>query len=516
MFQNITYTAFNKASQITEGDYEYNIAYAADDERFKTELINTQTNTTEQIKYYAGDYEEFRDASNNVMRRLHYINSPYGLVAVVEKTGTNYDVRYVMTDYLGSICAVTDDAGNVLQQVSFDAWGRRRDPQTWALYQANAPLTPTPSALYFDRGYTGHEHLEKFDLINMNGRMYDPTLCRMLSVDNYNNNVSSTIGMNRYAYALNNPLKYTDPSGHFLKAASWLFFFSCTAMSSGGDWKFSSDVANTVTNGMSQLGQFTIYKNNYFKITAGLDVYSIGVSVNASYNQGDWQAAASVGVGIQRDISAGVNVGYRTGNWMFGVSGGYSYNSKGNEWQYGFGATYNQSNSSYTLGFTHYGGDDAQTNWYASYQNGDFSFSMTNDAFLNIVNGNSSDKYRTAGFELGYGNLSIGVSIYTNNPVSESRENWPSPIYGENASGKGAYADGRRIYSAAYFGVSDGNTVSRIGIDSPWIQDAIQNGLHQSKFARILWGGSPYFPTDYSTPASFYLFNRFYSPYSLY
>ena len=215
--QDIAYTAFNKASQITEGDYEYNIAYAADDERFKTELINTQTNTTEQIKYYAGDYEEFRDASNNVMRRLHYINSPYGLVAVVEKTpATQYNTRYITTDYLGSIVCITDDAGNVLQQVSFDAWGRRRDPQTWALYQANAPLTPTPSALYFGRGYTGHEHLEKFDLINMNGRMYDPTLCRMLSVDNYNNNVSSTIGMNRYAYALNNPLKYTDPSGQWV------------------------------------------------------------------------------------------------------------------------------------------------------------------------------------------------------------------------------------------------------------------------------------------------------------
>ena len=164
-----------------------------------------------------GNYEEFRDASNNVMRRLHYIHSPYGLVAVVEKTpATQYNTRYITTDYLGSIDCITDDAGNVLQQVSFDAWGRRRDPQTWALYQANAPLTPTPSALYFGRGYTGHEHLEKFDLINMNGRMYDPTLCRMLSVDNYNNNVSSTIGMNRYAYALNNPLKYTDPSGHVI------------------------------------------------------------------------------------------------------------------------------------------------------------------------------------------------------------------------------------------------------------------------------------------------------------
>ena len=172
-------------------------------------------NYTAGFGIQTGDYEEFRDASNNVMRRLHYINSPYGLVAVVEKTpSSQYNTRYITTDYLGSIVCITDDAGNVLQQVSFDAWGRRRNPQTWALYQANAPLTPTPSALYFDRGYTGHEHLEKFDLINMNGRMYDPTLCRMLSVDNYNNNVSSTIGMNRYAYVGNNPLKYYEEDGH--------------------------------------------------------------------------------------------------------------------------------------------------------------------------------------------------------------------------------------------------------------------------------------------------------------
>jgi len=172
-------------------------------------------NYTAGFGIQTGNYEEFRDASNNVMRRLHYINSPYGLVAVVEKTpSSQYNTRYITTDYLGSIVCITDDAGNVLQQVSFDAWGRRRNPQTWALYQANAPLTPTPSALYFDRGYTGHEHLEKFDLINMNGRMYDPTLCRMLSVDNYNNNVSSTIGMNRYAYVGNNPLKYYEEDGH--------------------------------------------------------------------------------------------------------------------------------------------------------------------------------------------------------------------------------------------------------------------------------------------------------------
>jgi A nuclease family of the HNH/ENDO VII superfamily with conserved AHH len=47
----------------------------------------------------------------------------------------------------------------------------------------------------------------------MNGRLYDPVVGRMLSVDNYVSDGSMTQAYNRYAYALNNPLKYTDPDG---------------------------------------------------------------------------------------------------------------------------------------------------------------------------------------------------------------------------------------------------------------------------------------------------------------
>ena len=43
--------------------------------------------------------------------------------------------------------------------------------------------------------------------------MYDPTNGRMLSVDNFVQDPYSTQGYNRYSYALNNPLKYTDPDG---------------------------------------------------------------------------------------------------------------------------------------------------------------------------------------------------------------------------------------------------------------------------------------------------------------
>ena len=63
-------------------------------------------------------------------------------------------------------------------------------------------------------GYTGHEHLPQFGLINMNARLYDPVLGRMLSPDNFVHADAGLNGYNRYSYALNNPLKFTDPDGN--------------------------------------------------------------------------------------------------------------------------------------------------------------------------------------------------------------------------------------------------------------------------------------------------------------
>ncbi len=80
-----------------------------------------------------------------------------------------------------------------------------RNPDTWS--------GDYNSTLMFDRGFTGHEHLEMFGLINMNGRMYDPVMSSFLSPDNYVQAPDFSQSFNRYAYCLNNPLKYTDPSG---------------------------------------------------------------------------------------------------------------------------------------------------------------------------------------------------------------------------------------------------------------------------------------------------------------
>lgn len=58
----------------------------------------------------------------------------------------------------------------------------------WCAFVTRASINenvPNPENYLIDRGFTGHEHLDAFGLINMNGRIYDPVLGRMLSPDNF-------------------------------------------------------------------------------------------------------------------------------------------------------------------------------------------------------------------------------------------------------------------------------------------------------------------------------------------
>ena len=64
-----------------------------------------------------------------------------------------------------------------------------------------------------NRGYTGHEQLNQFGLINMNARLYDPLLGRFLTPDAQVSASETSNGFNRYLYASNNPMMYVDING---------------------------------------------------------------------------------------------------------------------------------------------------------------------------------------------------------------------------------------------------------------------------------------------------------------
>jgi RHS repeat-associated protein len=69
-----------------------------------------------------------------------------------------------------------------------------------------------------DRGFTGHEHLDAFGLINMNWRMYDPVLGRFLGDDPIIQAPDFSQSFNLYSYCVNNPLANIDPSGYKYEA----------------------------------------------------------------------------------------------------------------------------------------------------------------------------------------------------------------------------------------------------------------------------------------------------------
>jgi len=66
-----------------------------------------------------------------------------------------------------------------------------------------------------DFGYTGQRNISGADLMDYNARFYGQTLGRFPQPDSIIPSFLNPQSLNRYSYALNNPIRYTDPSGHY-------------------------------------------------------------------------------------------------------------------------------------------------------------------------------------------------------------------------------------------------------------------------------------------------------------
>ncbi len=202
--QSITYNDFEKVETIAEGNDSLLIIYGLDKQRRIGEYYTNKDLT--KTRYYLGEYEEDVFA-NGADKKVHYISGANGLAAIYIESNGSGQLYYAYTDYLGSLTTLTDEAGTPVEQHAFDPWGNRRDVDNWQT------LITTPVSYLTDRGFTMHEHLDGFALINMNGRVYDPLISRFLSPDPQLQAPGNWLNYNRYAYCLNNPLIYTDPSG---------------------------------------------------------------------------------------------------------------------------------------------------------------------------------------------------------------------------------------------------------------------------------------------------------------
>jgi RHS repeat-associated protein len=208
--QLVTYNALMRPTSITENGYIANYTYNGDGDRVKMHV--KKNNTDELIRHYIGNQYEAESGVAGTKERLYLGGDAYTATAVYVKEGSgSWTVNFICRDYLGSITHVTNASGQLRQELSYDPWGRLRNPTNHAIFASGSE----PS-LILARGFTGHEHLTMFALINMNARLYDPILGRFLSPDPYIQNPFFSQNFNRYSYAWNNPLRFTDPDGEFI------------------------------------------------------------------------------------------------------------------------------------------------------------------------------------------------------------------------------------------------------------------------------------------------------------
>ena len=277
---NTVFNDINKIQLIEEAgkNMRMDFEYGPDYERWYSELL--QNGKQVRVTVYVGDYEKITE--NGTTREFYYLD---GNAIVIKQNGAfkNY---IAFTDNIGNILCVIDENGSKVFDASYDAWGKQ---------------TIRQNSIGLHRGYTGHEMLPEFGIINMNGRLYDPVIGRFLSPDNYVQSPYNSQNFNRYSYCLNNPLKYTDPSGELI---TQLFVIGAMAYMGGAmaninpnnnpidcttwNWKSLSTYSGIVSGAMSAAGAYgytyTLLPSVDGIITRGGMMAGINVAANGIGN----------------------------------------------------------------------------------------------------------------------------------------------------------------------------------------------------------------------------------------
>ena len=165
--------------------------YDADGNRVKGTIEGDTTVTT---VYIAGVYEWQGGAVTQ------YYQGPTGPLAL-RRTGHSADngVKYLLSDHLRSTSVLVNRDGSVASRQYYHPFGDARGG---------------PFSTLTTKRYTGQYHEEALGLYFYGARWYDPLLGRFTQADTLIPDPSAPQAFNRYAYTLNNPLRYTDPSGH--------------------------------------------------------------------------------------------------------------------------------------------------------------------------------------------------------------------------------------------------------------------------------------------------------------
>lgn len=539
--QQISYNAFKSPVEIFEQSkerisFQYNASLGRAHMYYGDEQADKMLRRYRRHYSEEGSMEITNDIQTGKTSFVFYLGGdPYSASAIwkeVHESGQSIqNLYYLHRDHLGSIVMITNDQGQVVEKRQFDAWGN--------IVKLQDGLGNDLAAfLVLDRGFTGHEHLLGVGLIHMNGRLYDPKLHRFLSPDNFVQDPYNTQTYNRYSYAMNNPLMFTDPNGEFI----WAFFAVGAligALTGGvsyvasairtGDWSWSGlgmsmltgAVIGGVTGGVNPAG---LISNSLGTIFATAFVGGFMPSANFSIGDFNFSISPSIVFGKSFGMGANLSVGYSTGKWHFAA--GFGFMGYGNYQGFGKGGAeiraslmggYDNGTNGFNLGTNQWWGtgemsEFKQRTGLIDFHFGDFKGAYENDGGKPVAQmrlGDRNDSYRTAALSLSYKDIGVGFSLFTGN---RSLQNQRAERFAESPSRDqfGVYHRNTYVnetgtsYRLGALAVSYGNY--RAGVDSEHVRHAIQNSvihrlIHDTEFINQSWNWNGF--SQYKTRNNF-------------
>ena len=114
----------------------------------------------------------------------------------MEKGG---QICYYLYDGHGSVRALTNEAGEVTDQYSYDAYGN---------------LLEKEGSTENEFLYTGEQYNANTGLYYLRARYMNPSTGTFISMDSYQGSIYEPVTLHKYLYANANPVMYTDPSGY--------------------------------------------------------------------------------------------------------------------------------------------------------------------------------------------------------------------------------------------------------------------------------------------------------------
>lgn len=191
---------------------------------------------------------------NETTQELEFITyiggDAYTTPVISKSNGISQNYFYLHRDHQGSIIAISNKDGQVIEKRLFDAWGN-------VLKVQDGQGKMLSCLTFIERGFTGHEHLQGISLINMNRRLYDPVVHRFLQPDNFIQDPFNTQSFNRYGYCYNNPFKYADVSGEYwipIIIGAVIGAYSGGVLSNGGEfnpfkWEYDMNTFGHILGG---------------------------------------------------------------------------------------------------------------------------------------------------------------------------------------------------------------------------------------------------------------------------